>query len=80
MTVVLSSLENPRLIFFVSSVGLIEVAVDAPFEGIVRLSSAGVSSLHARSATEGTAMRAVWMAPQKHSMAPWKSAWMVMMP
>jgi hypothetical protein len=70
MTVVLRSSENPRLTLFVSSVSHIEVAVDASFEGILRLSSAGVSSLYAGSTTEGPALRAVWMAPQKHSTAP----------
>jgi hypothetical protein len=80
ITVVLRSSENPRLILFVSFVGGIEVVADASFEGIVRLSPAVVSSLLARSAIEGPAVRAIWMAPRKHSVAPWKSARMVMMP
>jgi hypothetical protein len=63
MTAVLCSSENPRLILFVSSVARIEVVADASFEGIVRPSSAGLSSSRAGSATEGPVLRAVWMAP-----------------
>jgi hypothetical protein len=77
---VLRSSENPRLILFVSSVSGIEVASNASFEGIMRSSPAVVSSLLARSAIEGPAIRAIWTAPRKHSVAPWKSARMVMMP
>jgi hypothetical protein len=55
---------------FVSSIGRIEVATDASFEGIVRSASAGLSLFRAGSATEGPTMRAVWMPPRKNSVAP----------
>jgi hypothetical protein len=58
------------LILLVSSVGRIEVVTNASFEGIVRPSSAVLSLTYAGSAIEGSAMRAVCMAPWKHSAAP----------
>jgi hypothetical protein len=66
MTVVLRSSENPRLILLVSSVGCIEVAVGASFEGIVKPSSVGLSLICAGRATNGPTVRAVCMAPRKH--------------
>jgi hypothetical protein len=56
MTVVLHSSENPRLILLVFSVGRIEVAVGASFEGIVKSSSAG---FYTGRATEGAEVRVV---------------------
>jgi hypothetical protein len=70
VTPVLCLSENPRLILLVSSVGRIEVTVEALFEGIVRPSSTGLSLTCVGSATEGPAMRAVCMAPRKHSTTP----------
>jgi hypothetical protein len=71
MTAVLCSSENPRLIVLVSLVGRIEVAISASFEGIVKPSSVGLSLIYARIATEGPAVRAVYMAARKHSVVPW---------
>jgi hypothetical protein len=42
MTAVLRSSKNLRLILLVSSVGRIEVAIGASFQGIVKSSSAGL--------------------------------------
>jgi hypothetical protein len=56
MTAVLRSLENPRLILLVSSVGRIAVEVNASFERIVRSSPAGVSSLRVHGVIEGPAV------------------------
>jgi hypothetical protein len=70
MIAVLRSSEKPMLTLLVSSVGIIEVAADALFMVIVRSSSAGVSSFHAKGAIECPAVRAVWMAPRKHFAAP----------
>jgi hypothetical protein len=74
MIVVLRSSEKLRLTLLVSSVGRIVVAVEASFVGIVRSSPVGVSSFGVVGAIEGLDERAVWMAPRKHSAAPWKSA------
>jgi hypothetical protein len=80
MTAVLRSSENPRLILLVSSVSRIEVVTDASFEGIVKPSSVGLSLTCTGRATEGPPVRAVCIAPQKHSVAPWKSARTMMIP
>jgi hypothetical protein len=56
---VLRSSENPRLILLVSSVGRIEVATGASFEGIVKSSSTGLPSTCAGRATEGSVVRVV---------------------
>jgi hypothetical protein len=56
---VLHSLEDSRLILLVSSVGRIEVATGASFEGIVKSSSTGLPSTCAGRATEGSVVRVV---------------------
>jgi hypothetical protein len=58
MIAVLHSLENPRLILLVSSVGRIEVAAGASFEGIVKFSSTGLPSACVGRATRGLTLRA----------------------
>jgi hypothetical protein len=63
MMTVLCSSKNPRLIFLVFSVGRIEVAPSASFEGIVRLSSSSLQFACVGRATGGPAVRAIWMAP-----------------
>jgi hypothetical protein len=55
----LRSLENSRLILLVSSVGRIEVAIGASFEGIVKPFFASLSSFCAGRATDGSAVRAI---------------------
>jgi hypothetical protein len=59
MTVVLRSSENPRLILLVSSVGRIEVAVGASFEGIVKTSSTGLPLTCTGRVIEASTVRAV---------------------
>jgi hypothetical protein len=76
---VLHSSANPRLILLVSSVGRIEVAVCASFAGTVR-SSSGLEFACTEEIADGLVVRAAWMATQKHSAAPWKSARTVMIP
>jgi hypothetical protein len=70
MIAVLHSSENPRLILLVSSVGRIEVAADASFQGIVKPSFACLSLTYVGRATEGPTVIAVYVAPRKHSAAP----------
>jgi hypothetical protein len=70
MVAMLCSSEKPRLALLVSSVGHIVVVVDASFVGIIRSSHGDASSFIIGSGIEGLAVRAVWIAPQKHSTAP----------
>jgi hypothetical protein len=74
MIIVLRSSEKPRLTLLVFSVGHTVVAVDASFVGIVRSSPVGVLLFGVVGAIKGLVERDIWMAPRKHSAAPWKSA------
>jgi hypothetical protein len=76
---VLRSSANPRLILLVSLVGRIEVAACASFAGTVR-SFSGLEFACTEEVADGLVVRAAWMATQKHSAAPWKSARTVMIP
>jgi hypothetical protein len=79
MMAVLRSSANPRLILFVSSVGRIEVTAGALFTGTTR-SPSGFVFACAEKVVGGLVVRAAWIAPRKHSAAPWKSARTVMIP
>jgi hypothetical protein len=79
MIEVLRSSANPRLILLVSSVDRIEVVAWASFAGAV-WSSSGLEFAWVEEVADGLAMRAAWMATQKHSAAPWRSARIVMIP
>jgi hypothetical protein len=59
MIALLRSSENHILILLVSSVGRIEVAAEASFEGIMKFSSSNLPSACTRRATGGPAVRAV---------------------
>jgi hypothetical protein len=76
---VLRSSANPRLILLVSSVSRIEAAACASFAGTAR-SSSGLEFACTEEVVDGLVVRAAWMATQKHSTAPWKSARTVMIP
>jgi hypothetical protein len=76
---VLRSSANPRLILLVSSVGRIEVAAWALFASTAR-SSSGLEFVGVEETADGLVVRAAWMATQKHSAVPWKSARTVMIP